>query len=92
MATLLSTDPVTGVETYTGFSWTTLFFGPIPALARRDWLGVAIGVGLLVVLFVGVSVVVEVTGSLGMAQLLSAGVWMIWAALYNANHAARAGG
>lgn len=83
------TDPVTGQETFEGFSWTTLFFGPLPALFRRDWLGAAIGVGIVAVLLVAVTVVLAVTGEQWMGQLLSVGVWVIWAAMYNANHAGR---
>lgn len=91
MATL-HTDPTTGRETFTGFSWSTLFFGPLPALFRRDWLGAVIGLGIVAVLLVAVTVVLDVTGEQWMAQLLSFGVWVIWAAMYNSNHAARVAG
>lgn len=91
MATLVRTDPVTGVETYTGFSWTTLFFGPVPALARRDWLGMVLGLGIIVVLMVSGTVILAATGEQLLAQVFTAAVWAIWAAVYNANHAARVG-
>lgn len=48
-------------EAPVGFSWTTLFFGPLPALFRADWLGfiiilicalVTFGVSNLVFMFI----------------------------------------
>jgi hypothetical protein len=38
--TLILKNPLTGelAEAPVGFSWTTFFFGPLPALFRADWL------------------------------------------------------
>jgi hypothetical protein len=85
MATAVQTDPVSGVETFSGFSWTTFFFGPLPALFRGDWIGALIGVGVL-------AGVVVVTWSMTetAAQLVALGAQVWWAAVYNGNHAGRA--
>lgn len=59
---------------YDGFSWTTLFWGPLPALFRGD------GVGFLIGLGVGIASLLAWTAFLGWIP------WIIWAAVYNRNH------
>ena len=61
-------------EVPTGFSWTTLFFGRLPALLRGDlkWGAIQIIVNVLVGLFTaGVGVIVT---------------WIVFAAIYNGRH------
>lgn len=89
MATL-RTDPTTGRETFSGFSWTTLFFGPIPALFRRDWLGAVLWFAVAVIAtLLGVMVS---GGDPAVARVFIMAVMVVWAAFYNANHAARVAG
>ena len=61
-------------EVPTGFSWTTLFFGPLPALLRGDlkWGAIQIIVNVIVGLFTaGVGVIVT---------------WIVFAAIYNGRY------
>lgn len=46
--TFTMVNPSTGATAtaYQGFSWTTLFFGPFPALLRADVIGALIGFAL----------------------------------------------
>jgi hypothetical protein len=77
--------PATGEErlAYEGYSWTSLFFGGIPALLRGDIvLGLAIILASLVMAFAGVASGLP-------AWLGSAVVDVIWAAVYNGIHLGR---
>lgn len=57
-----------------GWSWTSFFFGVIPAVCRGDWLGV--GAGVLLNLVVGIP-------TAGLGNLV---VMFVWAAFYNKWH------
>lgn len=59
---------------YSGFSWTTLFFGFFPSLFRGD------GLGLLFGICVGIASLLASVVFLGWLP------WVIWAAVYNGNH------
>lgn len=61
----------------TGFSWTTLFFGPFPALLRGDLKWAAIQ---LVANFLAAAVTAPLFG------IGSALTWIVFAAIYNARH------
>ena len=56
---------------FIGFSWTTLFFGPFPAVFRGDWYGFFIYVGFgFVLAFL----------TLGWGNVIQ---WIVWAFFYN---------
>lgn len=58
---------------YTGFSWTTLFFGFFPALFRADW-----------ITFIGVFVVYSIlTATTGFGGIIA---MFVWAFLYNRHY------
>ncbi len=65
--------PASGVRRtgYEGFSWTSLFFGGLPALIRGD---IAYGLGIIVA---------QILLGLVSFGLLSIAVAVIWAAVYN---------
>ena len=56
---------------YVGFSWTSLFFGPFPALFRGDWLGFFSYVGLALVLAAATAMIGNVIQ------------WFVWPIFYN---------
>ena len=60
-----------------GFSWTTLFFGPFPALFRGDlkWAAIQVAANFLAGL-----VTAPVAGIGGMVT------WIVFAAIYNSRH------
>lgn len=64
-------------DAYEGFSWTTLFFGFVPAVIRGDLYGAAIGFIVFLVCFSA------------LASVIPAFLWVAWAFLYNANHMTR---
>ncbi|PLX38491.1 MAG: hypothetical protein C0606_09840 [Hyphomicrobiales bacterium] len=66
-------NPTTGVVKtgYYGFSWTSFFFGGIPAIFRGD-LGVGIGITIASILF-----------SLISAGVLGIVINIVWAFIYN---------
>jgi hypothetical protein len=79
MATELTLTHPNGLRrtAYVGFSWTSLFFGAIPAMFRGDWL--AFCIYLLLCIVVGAF-------TMGVGTLL---LWIIWPFFYNRWHARR---
>jgi hypothetical protein len=79
MATELTLTHPNGLRktAWLGFSWTSLFFGPLPALFRGDWFAFAAYVFAFFVIGM-------VTGGVA-APLL----WLIWPFFYNRWHARR---
>lgn len=70
-------DPKTGLQetAYSGFSWTSLFFGALPAFFRGDFLRGVVGWAIFIVI------------SIGSGGLLLPVAWLIWAFVYNRMHA-----
>jgi hypothetical protein len=64
-------------KAYVGFSWTSLFFGGIPAAFRGDWMAFFLYFALAIGL-------VFFTAGFGVPVL-----WIVWACLYNRWHARR---
>lgn len=80
MATAINlVNPISGVQKtgYYGFSWTSFFFGGIPALIRGD---TGIGLGMI-----AVGILAGVVG-LGIGWFV---VSIIWAFIYNKIHTTR---
>jgi len=75
-STILLKNPKTGLmkKGYYGYSWTTFFFGPWPALFRGDFIafGIYLGACILLTLIAGPFVILfSLTGGI------------IWASVYN---------
>lgn len=64
-------------DAYDGWSWTSFFFGGIPALFRGDFLGFFV--------YFAIAVLGSVTTA-GVANLF---LWFLWAAFYNGWHQKR---
>jgi hypothetical protein len=64
-------------DAYQGFSWTTLFFGPFPALFRGDLVGAA----LIFFTAILAGIIIPVIGSFL--------VCVVFAAIYNQQHFTR---
>ncbi len=64
-------------EAFIGFSWTSLFFGFIPAIFRGDFLGVVVYLFLAFLL-------ITFTAGLGLLPF-----WILWAIFYNKWHTRR---
>lgn len=70
-------DPKTGLQetAYSGFSWTSLFFGALPAFFRGDFLRGVVGWAIFIVI------------SIGSGGMLLPVAWVAWAIVYNRMHA-----
>lgn len=80
MATLVSMQQQSsGLRTkaYLGWSWTSFFFGGIPALFRGDFLGFFVWFGVALALSI-------LTAGIGNVVL-----WIVWSVVYNKWHARR---
>lgn len=78
--TLRHRDTGLTTKAYTGFSWTTAFFGPFPALFRADYITFLVYVAV-------VAVALLVTVGIALPFIIAADV--VWGFMYNANHLRR---